>query len=192
MISCRSPHSSQPLCTEKAKQLIIRFLWIKQTFSGEPGSFLIYFIFFFSKETAWWTWTFPLSWFSGTALSVKSFLTRVKPTEGKDFAIYRRGVQGEVGKQKKNNKTKNKKRTNQKKKEKEKKESHLLFYCCMKKRKTFHVNLWRWPQRGQQLPPCTVRPAGRGSTASEWMKENKIVSDLFKKSVKQITDSFFF
>ena len=68
----------------------------------------------------------------------------------------------------------------------------MLFYCCMKKRKTFHVNLWRWSQRGQQLPPCTVRPAGRGSTASEWMKENKIVSDLFKKSVKQITDSFFF
>ena len=50
MISCRSPHSSQPLCTEKAKQRIIRFLWIKQTFSGEPGSFLIYFYFFFPKR----------------------------------------------------------------------------------------------------------------------------------------------
>ena len=184
MISCRSPHSSQPLCTEKAKQLIIRFLWIKQTFSGEPGSFLIYFYFFFPKRRPGELGLFLCRDLVELHWALNHFWPEWNQRREKILPSIEEAFKGRSGSKKKKT---NKKKTKTEKKKTKKKKTTLGFFSCMKKRKTFHVNLWRWPQRGQQLPPCTVRPAGRGSTASEWMKENKIVSDLFKKSVKQIT-----
>ena len=120
------------------------------------------FLFFFSKETAWWTWTFPLSWFSGTALSVKSFLTRVKPTEGKDFAIYRRGVQGEVGKQK--NKTK-------KEQTKKKKSRICCFIVVWKKEKLSTLTYGGDHKEVSSSPPalCGLRDEAQ-LRANEWKK----------------------
>lgn len=109
-------------------------------------------------ETAWWTWTFPLSWFR-TAPSVKSFC----PSKRERFCdLWKRRWRGGRGEQ-----------TNQNKNN-IKQQSHMSFYCCMKKKKLSvkaHVNLWRWPQRGQQLPPAVSGLRDEAQLrASEWRK----------------------